>query len=99
MNRKGWRNSRKGAFFYPNDRSLANDLPRSFAEDGNGKLKSQLDGGFRLEGGLGTKQYSRVADVLRPSLKPFRSVWPAVMDRNVNGKTFSACGSFLRLVE
>jgi len=99
MNRKGWRNRRNGTFFYPNHRSPANNLPRSFAEDGRGKLESQFDCGFRLQEVFGAKQNSRVADVLCPPLEPSRSVWFAVMDRNVNRKTPSACRCSWRRLE
>jgi len=93
-NRKGWRNTRKRAFLYTNNRSLTNNLPRSFAENCTGKLEPHLDCGFWLQGEFGAEQDSRVADVFRLPLKPPRTTWFVVADRNANCQTLSACRTF-----
>jgi len=99
VNRKGWRTRRNAILFDADNRSPTDNLPRCFAEDCGGKVKSQFDCGFRLQETFGTKQNARVADVLCRPLEPSRSVGFAVVDWNANRKTPGACRCFWHLVE
>jgi hypothetical protein len=92
---EGWGNPPATSLLHAYHLARADDLAMGAIPVGRRQLKPHLDNRRGLEDPLRSKQYSRMTNVFRPCLKPFRAAGCSIVDRYLDRESFRPGRGFL----